>query len=375
MRVVKLSKPHITQEAIKSVVAVLESGWLIQGPKVTIFEQNFKEYVGSSYALAVNSATSGLHIALLSLGVGAGDEVIVPSFTWVATANVVEQCGARPIFVDIDLETFNANSDQIVAKISSKTKAVIIVHLFGKPFDVKELKLKLPKIPIIEDAACAAGSKVNDQYSGAMSDIGVYSFHPRKSITTGEGGMVVTNDAKLYNMMNMLRNHGQDVLHKEPTPSFMFDCPVVGFNYRMTDFQAALGLEQFKELAKLINDRDLLASCYAKNLSKISGIKLPTQENMEQHSWQSYVILILDPLLRDEIMSRLAQFGIETRPGTHAVHVLKYYRDRYELKPEDFPCAYQAFKSSIALPLHNQMTLEDVDYVSEKLIEVIHALQ
>jgi len=376
MRIVKLSKPYINQEAINGVIEVLQSGWLTQGPKVALFEESFKKYLGASCALAVNSATSGLHIALLSLGVGVGDEVILPSFTWVATANVVEQCGAKPVFVDIDLATFNTNLDQVLSKISEKTKAIIIVHLFGKPFDIEELKIKLPRsIPIIEDAACAAGASINNQYCGMMGNVGVYSFHPRKSITTGEGGMVVTNINDIYKKMNMLRNHGQDVSYKEETPSFMFDCPIVGFNYRMTDFQAVLGLEQFKDIDKLIQYRDSLASRYYMNLNKILGIALPIQENMEKHSWQSYVILILDLSLREKIMLGLTKFGIETRPGTHAVHLLKYYKDRYDLNPEDFPCAYQAFRSSIALPLHNGMTIEDIDYVSEKLAEVIYALQ
>lgn len=374
MRIIKLSKPCVNQDAINKVFGVLESGWLTQGPLVAEFEQNFKSYVGSQQALAVNSATSGLHIALLSCGIGAGDEVIVPAFTWVATANVVELCNAKPVFVDIDLNTLNTTTEAILAKVTPKTKAVIVVHLFGKPFDVAALRTKLPSnIRIIEDAACAAGATVNGQQCGTMGDIGVYSFHPRKSITTGEGGMVVTDNADLAHQMSMLRNHGQDTSYRENRPDFMYDCPVVGFNYRMTDIQAALGIEQLKEINDFIAYRSSLVQEYAKHLAGFKKITLPVELSMEKHSWQSYVI-VTDTALRNIIMEQLHAYGIETRPGTHAVHVLKYYKDKYQLKETDLPFAYQALSSTIALPLHSNMQVDDVAYVSEKLIEVINAI-
>lgn len=374
VRKIKLSEPSITQESISDVVAVLESGWLTQGSKVAEFEDDFKKYMGTSHALAVNSATSGLHLALMSLGIGLGDEVIVPSFTWVATANAVELCGAKPIFVDIDLETLNINSERVLEKISAQTKAIIVVHLFGKPFDVENLKSKLPSnIYIVEDAACAAGAAFKNQYCGTLGDIGVYSFHPRKSITTGEGGMVVTNNTSFYKKMSMLRNHGQDTSYKEDSPSYMYDCPIVGLNYRMTDFQAALGMSQFKKIEGLIAYRKLLVSIYRENLLKNSKIILPKEEEQERHSWQSYVVSLSFSEKRDEIMKKLFEVGIETRPGTHAVHTLKYYRDRYNLKSEDLPLSYKAFTSSISLPLHNNMTADDVNYVSQYFLEVTNA--
>lgn len=375
MRKINLSKPYIADQAIDAVVSVIKSGWLTQGKKVAELEDLIKNSIGTQYALAMNSATSGLHVALLSLGVGAGDEVIVPSFTWVATANVVELCGARPVFVDINAETFNADLEQVASKITDKTKAIIIVHLFGKPFDILKLKSKLKRdISIIEDAACALGASVNGAACGTIGEIGVFSFHPRKSITTGEGGMVVTNKPSLYAYMNMLRNHGQDCTVKNASPSFMFDCPIVGFNFRMTDLQAVLGIPQFLQLNEIISYRKKLVEAYKEKLSDCKFIVLPFEERNESHTWQAYVISIVCQEKRDEIMKGLSIAGIETRPGTHAVHMLSYYKTKYQLSPEDFPNAYNSFNSTISLPLHNHMTKEDVEYISEKLIEVINAL-
>lgn len=372
MRTIKLSKPYINKNTMNMVLNVIESGWLTQGPLVAEFENNFKNYIGSKHALAINSATSGLHIALLSLGVKPGDEIIVPSFTWVATANVVELCGAKPVFADISLDTFNATIESILERISTRTKVVIVVHLFGKPFDTATLKAKLPSnIRIVEDAACAFGAQINNVKCGSVGDMGVYSFHPRKSITTGEGGMVVTNNPELAHTMNMLRNHGQDTRYKSSSPHFMFECPIVGFNYRMTDIQAALGLGQLQEIDGLIKERENLARRYASNLSNyVQQVTLPMQLFNECHSWQSYVILIASLELRNSIMQKLSEYGIETRIGTHAVHTLKYYREKYLFKNLDIPFSYQAMQATISLPLHNHMNMDDIDYVSEKLIEV-----
>lgn len=372
MKDIKLTKPDISDDCIAEVASTLRSGWLTQGSKVLKFENDIRKMLGVEHALAVNSATSGLHLALLALGVGQGDEVIVPAFTWVATANVVELCGAVPVFVDIDLCTFNTTVEQILSKITPKTKVIIPVHLFGKPFDVLALKNRIPKnIKIIEDAACALGASIAKNYCGAMGDVGVFSFHPRKSITTGEGGMVITNDPDLAIKINMLRNHGQDTDHKEDSPSFMFDCPVVGLNYRMTDIQAALGLGQLSRIKKMIAYRRELVNLYIKNLSVLDHIiSLPDICKNEEHSWQSFIIRCQNIELRDAYMKQLKIFGIETRPGTHAVHLLSYYKNKYNINPLDYPKTYEAFKATIAIPLHNQMTIEDVSYVSHKIIEV-----
>ncbi len=376
MRKINLSKPYIEDQALDSVVSVIKSGWLTQGEKVEEFETAIKNKLNVKYALAVNSATSALQAALLALGIAEGDEVIVPSFTWVATANVVELCGGIPIFVDIDLETFNALADQVIHKVTHKTKAIIVVHLFGKPFDVLNLKAKLLRnIPIIEDAACALGASINGEKCGAVGDIGVFSFHPRKSITTGEGGVIVTNNEHVYKHMSMLRNHGQDCTPvNNNAPWHMFYCPIVGFNFRMTDFQAALGIPQLVELDEIIEYRKKLVSLYQHKLSQCTLIGLPNEKENEKHAWQSYVVQV--PLeIRNTVMSRLASLGVETRPGTHAVHMLSFYKNKYGFVSEDFPNTHNAFLCSISLPLHNHMTTDDVAYVSDNLLRIVHDSQ
>lgn len=374
MRTVKLSQPYITEQAIDRVADVLRSGWLTQGPVVAEFEKAFADYTNTSCSLAVSSATSGLHITMLALEIGPGDEVIVPAFTWVATANAVELCGGKTVLVDIDPTTFNTTIEKVIAKITEKTKAIVIVHLFGKPFDTQALIKALPRsIPVIEDSACAAGANLNGKQCGTIGQAGIYSFHPRKSITTGEGGMIVTADNILHAKTAMLRNHGQDTSYRQDTPSFMYDCPVAGLNCRMTDIQGALGLEQLREIDMLIEQRNILANRYTENLEGQRSLTLPRQDFGETHAWQSYIATLDNKICREAVMEHLKKSGIETRPGTHALHILKYYKEKYNLHEADFPVAYNAHLKSIALPLHNHMNIDDVDYVSEKLKEALNA--
>jgi perosamine synthetase len=375
MHKISLSKPHIEDKAINEVISVIKSGWLTQGKKVVEFEGSIKQRLGINHALAVNSATSGLHAGLHALGIKHGDEVIVPAFTWVATANAVELCGAKPIFVDIDPLSLNASTERIIDKISEKTKAIMVVHLFGKPFDVVGLKSKLRKgVSIIEDAACALGASINRVCCGIMGDIGVYSFHPRKSITTGEGGMIVTNCEDLFQQMSMFRNHGQDCSKVLTNAWDMFDCPEIGFNFRMTDFQAVLGCQQFIQLEQIIKYRSRLANYYSDKLSQCDLIVLPREAKNETHAWQSYVIQV-PSAIRNKLMEQLSQVGVETRPGTHAVHMLSYYKNKYNLQPEDFPNTHQAFLSTISLPLHNYLGKEDIELVSDNILRVLNDIR
>lgn len=370
----KLSKPDIDDNDIQAVIDVLKSGWLAQGPQVKGFEEEFRDYCKAPYSLAVNSATSGLHIALMALGVGPGDEVIVPAFSWVATANAVELCGGTTVFVDVDARTFNTTIEAICEKITPRTKAIIPVHLFGKPFDVKGLKRALPRfIPIIEDAACAAGARINNDVCGTLGEIAVFSFHPRKSITTGEGGMILTADQNLYQHMAMLRNHGQNSFKTEPHPAFMADCPIVGLNYRMTDIQGALGRTQLKKLDRLIDARKALTQVYKEELSNLSAIQIPAEEDHERHSWQSYTILVEEGRDRNQLMADLLTRGIETRPGTHAIHALSYFAHKYSIKPDDFPGTLTAHKQSIALPLFNDMSAQNCQDISNILKDALNA--
>jgi perosamine synthetase len=370
-RQVALSVPATGEEEWLAVRETLESGWLTQGPKVGAFERAFAERHAVPYARAVSSATTGLHLALLALGCGPGDEVVVPAFTWVATANAVLYCGATPVFVDVDPATFNLDPEKLAACLSPRTKAVVAVHLFGLCADVDAIRARLPAhVALVEDAACAAGADYAGRPAGSLGEFAVFSFHPRKSITTGEGGMVTTADAELAARVVALRNHGATGPRAAgplgPRPSQMADFDMLGFNYRMTDIQAAIGLVQLAKLDRLIGERDAGAATYREALGDLRWLRLPEPHVGSRHAWQAYVVTVdpeSAPASRDDIMDALLAAGIATRPGTHAVHMLGLYRERLGLRPEDFPAARDAEKRSIAIPLHNRMTAEDYGHV------------
>ena len=351
------------------------SGWLTQGPKVAAFEKQFAERHQVEHALAVTSCTTGLHLVLAALGIGPGDEVIVPAFTWVATANVVLYCGATPIFVDIDPVTYNLAVDQVAAKVTSNTKALIAVHLFGLCTDIGALRALLPPfVKIIEDAACAAGADWQGRPAGSMGDAGVFSFHPRKSVTTGEGGMVTTSDDMLADVMSQMRNHGASVSEQQrlegARPYLLPDFNLLGYNYRMTDLQGAVGIVQLGKLDRFIDERSKSATFYHQELKSIPWLRLPQEALNSRHGWQAYVTYVdpnTSPGPRNDIMQALQDQGIATRPGTHAVHMLGYYRERFNLRPEDFPGARDCNDNSMAIPLHNRMSQDDYDYVVDCL--------
>ncbi len=376
-RIIQISQPSMGTEEWEALKAPIESGWITQGPKVAAFEKQFAERHQVKHALAVSNCTTALHLALLACGIKEGDEVIVPAFTWVSTANAVMYCRATPVFIDIDLATFNIDIKQIKNKISSKTKAIIPVHLFGLCVNVDAIRQNFPELKIIEDAACAAGAAVNlptgqagGKPAGSMGDIGCFSFHPRKSITTGEGGMLTTNDDAIAAQLNMLRNHGASISeeqrHHGAKPYLLADYNIIGYNYRMTDLQGALGEVQLKKLDAFIEERNEWADYYTGQLKDISWLHTPAVPDGYKHGWQSYVTMIDEnksPLKRNELMEALQQQGISTRPGTHAVHMLGVYAKQFDLKPSDFPNAYAANEYSMSLPLHNRMSKEDYEYV------------
>ena len=312
---------------------------------------------------------------MVGLNIQAGDEVIVPAFTWVATANIVEYCGAKPVFVDIDPTTYNIDVEQVASKITDKTKAVIAVHLFGLCANIDELKKAIPgNIKIVEDAACAAGADLFGKPAGSLGDVGVFSFHPRKSITTGEGGMITTNSDELAEKINMLRNHGASISeeqrHLGPRPYLLPEFDMLGYNYRMTDLQGAVGIVQLAKLDKFIDERTQKAKFYIEQLSSVEWLQMPTTIEGSRHGWQSFVTLVnpnLAPMPRNDIMEKLQEYGISTRPGTHAVHMLGYYRKKYAIKPEDFPNALNCNNNTMAIPLHNRMSDDDYEYVVDKL--------
>lgn len=376
-RVIPISLPVTGQEEWEALKEPLMSGWLTSGPKVREFEQLFAERHGVKHALAVTSATTALHLALVALGIKEGDEVIVPAFTWVSTANVVLYCGAKVVFVDIDPLTYNIDPADLRKRITSKTKAIIPVHLFGLCADMDKIKEIAGNIPLIEDGACAAGASYKGTPAGGLGTIGCFSFHPRKSVTTGEGGMITTNDDELAEIMGMLRNHGASISeeqrHHGAKPYMLPDFNALGYNYRMTDLQGAVGVVQIKKLDQFINEREIWANFYTKELDSIPWLRTPKHVADYKHGWQSFVTFVDEtksPASRNEIMELLQQQGISTRPGTHAIHMLNFYKEKFNIQASDYPGAQAANNYSMSIPLHNRMVAEDFDYV----VSVIKAL-
>ncbi|MDB9989023.1 DegT/DnrJ/EryC1/StrS family aminotransferase [Flavobacteriaceae bacterium] len=369
-RIIPISLPVTGNDEWQALKEPLETGWLTAGPKVRAFEDAFAKRHKVKYAVAVTSATTALHLALIALDIMPGDEVIVPAFTWVSTANVVLYQGAEVVFCDIDPNTFNLDPKKLKQKITPKTKAIMVVHLFGLCAPMDEIKTVAEDIPLIEDGACAAGSAYKELPAGGLGLMGCFSFHPRKSITTGEGGMITTNDDILGEKLQVLRNHGASISeeqrHHGAKPYILPDFNILGYNYRMTDLQGAIGVVQLKKLDQFIDERAKWATYYKKELASISWVSLPNFSDDYKHGWQSFVLLIDEdkaPCSRNEIMERLQEAGISTRPGTHAVHMLGFYKDKYSIQPEDYPGAQIANDKSISIPLHNRMVQEDFEYI------------
>jgi len=373
-RTIPISLPVTGEEEWHATREPLVNGWLTSGPKVREFEELFAKRHNVKHALAVTSATTALHLALIALDVKAGDEVIVPAFTWVSTANVVLYCGATVVFADVDPQTFNIDPTDLKRRITSKTKVIIPVHLFGLCANMDEIKKIAGNIPLVEDGACAAGAAYKGTPAGALGTIGCFSFHPRKSVTTGEGGMITTNDDQLAEVIGMLRNHGASISeeqrHHGPRPYILPDFNMLGYNYRMTDLQGAVGVVQIKKLDQFIDEREKWAAYYTDELSSIPWLRTPKYDAEYKHGWQSFVTFVDEekaPMSRNDIMEKLQEQGISTRPGTHAVHMLNYYKDKYGIQASDYPGAQAANDYSMAIPLHNRMVAEDFAYVVQVL--------
>ena len=371
---IPIAKPYFGIEEQQAILEPLKTGWVVQGPKVQEFEKMVTRITGVEHAIAVSSCTTALHLALVGLGIANGDEVIVPSFTYVATANAVEHAGATPVFCDIDVATFNIDVSQIESKITEKTKAIIPVHLFGLSADMNPI-MKLAGeygLKIIEDAACSLAAMYEGRALGSIGDAGCFSFHPRKIITTGEGGMLITNNGNLAERLRALRTHGATIsdLARHKKRGFLLpEFNLLGYNYRMTDLQGAIGVEQMKKLDWMIENRIRLAQRYDEMLGDVEWLKLPYVPSDCKHTYQSYVTLVTeDPLLsRNDIMQKLEDMGISTRQGTHAVHTLGYYKQKYGFQEYDLPNSLKADRQSMALPLYPQITDEEQNYVVEAI--------
>ena len=388
MKNIPITRPVFNEKDKQAILEPLKTGWVVQGPKVKEFEQIFADFVKAKYAIATTSCTTALHIALISAGIKTGDEVVLPSFTFAATANVIEYIGAKPIFCDIDLDTFNIDTvhlEQLIKK-HKKIKAIIPVNLFGLCANMYPI-MKLSKkynLKITEDSACALGSSYYGKPAGTFGLAGCFSFHPRKAITTGEGGMVTTNNEKIANLCRMLRDHGaskSDIQrHIEKGGSLLPEYNLLGYNYRMTDIQASLGISQMDKADEIIKKRISKAQQYNQLLNNIKYLKTPTVPDGHLHAYQSYVCMIEKRefnnnlkkanIFRNKLMTKLEEKGVSTRQGTHAVHTLGYYKTKYKLQDEQLPNSLEADRLSITLPLYSQMTEDEQKYVVEQIKEI-----
>jgi perosamine synthetase len=371
-----ITRPCFDHAEIDAIQKVLDSGWVTQGPATAAFEKAFAQRHDVGHALATTSCTAALHLSILALGVGRGDEVIVPSFTWVTSAHCAEYAGARAVFCDIDPTTFNLNPEAVAAAVTPRTRAIMAVHLFGLSADMQAL-LEIAQrhnLAVIEDAACAVGSTYQGKPVGGLGDLGCFSFHPRKVITTGEGGMVTTNTTDLADRVAALRNHGANRLKTpaDPKPYSMGSFEFLGYNLRLSDIQAAVGLAQMAKLENLLAHRRRCALGYSERLAHIPWLRLPHEPPGYTHSYQSYVVWVLPdaPAPRNQIMEWLAGQGIQTRPGTMAVHRTAYYRDKYRLPADGYPCSKAAEECTITLPIFPGMTEADLDRVAGSLTKV-----
>lgn len=365
VRRIELSRPDITEEDISAVVRVLRSGHLVQGPEVARLERVFAQLVGSRHAVAVSNGTASLHLALIALGIGPGDEVIVPAFSYIATANVVERVGARCVFVDVEPGIFNVGPEGVEAAITPRSRAIVPVHEFGLACDIARIAEigRRRGIPVIEDAACALGALRGRRHVGSVGEVGSFSLHPRKAVTSGEGGMLTTDDDALATQFRILRNHGIDERR---------EFVAAGLNCRMTDFQAALVHGQLTRLDAILDRRAELASVYRHELGAAGWLELPKVPEGCRHSWQTFHALLSDTIDRDGVIQALAERGIGANYGAQCIPAQPYFRDRYRLDSESlFANAYGAWRHGLALPLHSAMSRQDVVQVATQLTEVV----
>ena len=355
-RVIRLAFPDLGAEELAEVAAVLESGQLTMGPKVAEFEAELARACGVDQVVAVSSGTAALHLTVLALGIGPGDEVVVPAYTFPATANVVALAGGRPVLVDVDPATMNLDLDRVYDAITPRTRAVIAVHLFGRPLDWEALQSAVPPdVTLVEDAAGALGARWQGMPCGGLGTVGCLSFHPRKIVTTGEGGAVTTSDPDLAERVRSLRHHGW-------SPSDRYeDMPAGAFNYRLSDVLAAVGLPQVRRLEELLRRREQLAAAYTERLHGV--VETPSAAEGDRHGWQAYVVRLDD---RDAVLAGLRAEGIEGQIGTYALHRLGAYA-----AAGAFPGADDAFRRALALPFHTRLTADEIERVTECLTRLV----
>jgi perosamine synthetase len=373
---IKLNSPftdHLEKEAVNEV---LDSGYLTQSSKTVEFEDLVKNYTNIRHAFATSSATTGLHLSLIALGIGPGDEVIVPAFSFPATANVVVQCGATPVFADIELPTFVADPKDIARKISKRTKAIMPIHAFGLSSDIRAITdiANSNNLHVVEDAATGLGSTVDGMHPGSISDIAVFSFHPRKIITTGEGGMVLTNSDKLAERIQVLRSHGAI---RGPQYMKFIDS---GFNYRLSDINSAVGCAQMSKLNQILEDRQRVAEIYRREMADIAHLTLPEKVDGYVHTYQSFVVLLDTAVERDHVIVQLKERGIESTLGTYGQHLQPFYENL--LKSNFYqrfrridrlgaPNATIAHNSSLSIPISTNISESEIKLVASSLRQIL----
>ncbi|MCI0469438.1 MAG: DegT/DnrJ/EryC1/StrS family aminotransferase [Nitrospirae bacterium] len=372
---IEIAKPYLDEEEQEAVREVIAGGWISQGPKAAEFENIFADYVGTKYAIATTSCTTALHAALAVSGIGAGDEVIVPSLSFIATANSIVHCGATPVFVDIDPETCNVNLDSLEAAITKKTKAVMPVHQMGLPADIDSINAiaKRHSLVVIEDAACAIGSEYKGRRIGGSGNIACFSFHPRKVITTGEGGMITTNRLDIAERLRRFRHHGMSIsdLERHRAGKVIIESYTeAGYNYRMTDMQAAMGITQMKKLPDILEKRRRIGAIYNDAFSRINSLRVPSvPEYVTLHNYQSYWLELLanSSVSRDELMQILLEKGISTRRGIMAIHKEQCYSSYHV----SLPMTERITSNTIILPLYPSMTIGEQEYVIRCLRDIL----
>lgn len=372
---IPIAKPLLGKEEAEAATRAISSGWVSQGPEVLAFEQEFAAFVGAPHAVAVSSCTAALHIALLAAGIKSGDEVITVSHSFIATANVIRYCGATPVFVDIELSTFNMDPSLLEAAISPRTRAIVCVHQIGMPCNLTEILAVARRhgLKVIEDAACAAGSEILmdgewQQIGRPHGDLCCFSFHPRKVLTTGDGGMVTTSREDFDTSLRLLRQHGMSVSDsaRHRSNSVIFeDYVIVGYNYRLTDIQAAVGREQLKKLNGFIAERRELADRYRSLLGSIDDVVAPIDNNWTRSNWQSYCILLPARADQHAVMQHMLNAGIATRRGVMCSHREPAYRD--VPLPFALPNSEAAQDRGILLPFYQGMTPDDQRRVVDSL--------